>query len=151
MKLTKAVIAVTLAGLWALGCSNSSSPTSTSGFTLVISMGLENSAQKPTIVAAQLLFDGVTALIGSPPAAAAFVSLQTTAAGISSGNHTVTAQISIQTSSPNSYSVTSSSSTPAPPSITVFDGNQNLLKTIPLTIQTANLATGQGITYSFSL
>ncbi|MBV8200824.1 MAG: hypothetical protein JOZ15_09400 [Acidobacteria bacterium] len=150
MRLKRLTIAVTLAGLWALGCGGSNGPTSNNGFTLIMNMGLENSAQQSTIVAAQLLFDGVTTLIGSPSGATgAFVSLQTTIGGVASGSHTVTLQISIQTSSPNSYKAETAAM--SAPTIVVLDANNNVLRTITLPIQMATLATGQGITYSFSL
>jgi hypothetical protein len=155
MRLKKLAILVTLAGLLALGCSSKSNgPTGNNGFTLIMVMALQNTAGQPTIVAAQLLFDGITATVGTPSTASGpYVPLQTTLVGVASGNHTVTIQISTQTSSPNGYEVvTSSTAAPgAAPTINVFDQNNALLKSITLPIQMANLATGQGITYNFSL
>ena len=150
MRLKKLAIVVALAGFWALGCGSSNSPTSSNGFTLIMAMGLQNSAGQPTIVAAQLLFDGVTAFVSAPQGASgAFVSLGGTVGGVSSGTHTITLQISTQTSSPNSYKAETMAMTA--PAINVVNANGTLLKTITLPIETATLATGQGITYSFSL
>ncbi len=141
MNFKQAAIAVALLGSLALGCG--SSPTSSSGFQIMITAGLANSKLAPTILEAQLLVDGATAVDQSPATAAALVSLLTQGS-IGSGGHTMQIAILNQTSSPNSYTVTT-------PSIQVFDINGNFLKTIQLPTQTATLATGGTINYSFSL
>ena len=47
MSLKQASLAVMLAGMWALGCSGS--PTSSSGFQLVLTVSVANTAMKATI------------------------------------------------------------------------------------------------------
>jgi hypothetical protein len=142
MSLKKALLAMTLAGLWALGC-HGGSPTSSSGFQLVINVFMANSALTPTIFEAQLLVDGATAVDASGPTPSARVNLSTSGTA-GSGSHTMQALIVSQTSTPNSYTVST-------PSIQVFDASGNLIKTIQLPTQTAVLATGATINYSFSL
>ena len=138
------VMTLALAGTLALGCSGSS-PTSSSGFTLVFRVTLANTAAKGTINQAQLLLDGATISINVPsPPAAPLAPLNVTGSGASSGSHTMQVVIVDQTSSPNSYTVTT-------PTILVADANGNALKTIQLSTQTATLATGGSINYSFSL
>src|ERR1700726_3615500 len=106
MKLRQASAAALLAGLLALGCSGgSNSPTSSSGFQIVILATLANTAQAPTIVEAQLLFDGV--VVEDPgtevtPIASLFFD---PTGFTNSGPHTFALQIVSQTSSPNSYTV----------------------------------------------
>lgn len=143
MKLRQASLAALLAASLALGC-HGSSPTSSSGFEIVIVAALANTAQAPTIAEAQLLFDGaVVEDLGpeSPPVA----SVTFTPTGFAtSGPHTFQLQIVDQTASPTSYTVPM-------PIIRVFDVAGTLLKTIQLNTQTASLATGGTITYSFSL
>jgi len=144
MKLGQASLAALLAGLWALGCHGSSGPTSSSGFQIVILADLANTAQVPTIVEAQLLFDGVVVddpgTEASPLASILFAPTGFT----TSGPHPFPLPIVSQTTSPNSYTV-------ATPIVRVFDVAGTLLKTIQLNTQTATLATGGTISYSFSL
>ncbi len=144
MKLRQASLAALLAGLLALGCHGSSSPTSSSGFQIVILAALANSAQAPTIVEAQLLFDGV--VVDDPGTEANPVAsiLLAPTGFTTSGPHTFQLQIVSQTTSPNNYTVTT-------PIVRVFDVAGTLLKTIQLNTQTASLATGGSISYSFSL
>ena len=144
MKLRQASLAALLAGSLALGCHGGSGPTSSSGFQIVILATLANTAQAPTIVEAQLLFDGV--VVEDPgtevtPVASLFFD---PTGFTTSGPHTFALQIVSQTTSPNSYTV-------PPPIIRVFDVAGTLLKTIQLNAQTATLATGGTISYSFSL
>lgn len=143
MTLKQASLAVMLAGVWALGCSGSSSPTSSSGFQLVLNVSVANTALAATITDAQLLVDGSTASISSPAAPEALANLGTSGQA-GSGPHILQILIDGQTSSPNSYTV-------PPPTIQVFDQAGTLLKTIQLPAQTAVLATGGSISYSFSL
>lgn len=144
MQLRQASLAALLAGLLALGCQGGSSPTSSSGFQIVILAALANSAQAPTIVEAQLLFDG--AVVEDPGTESNPVAsiLFTPTGFTTSGPHTFQLQIVSQTTSPNSYTV-------ATPIVRVFDVAGTLLKTIQLNTQTASLATGGTISYSFSL
>jgi hypothetical protein len=143
MRLKKALVAVMLAGMWAVGCSKYNSPTSGSAFMLVINIGVANTAMAATITGAQLLADGGTAVIFSQTAPAASATLNTSGQA-GPGPHTLQVVITAQTSTPTSYTVTT-------PSIQVFDLNRTLLKTIMLPTQTAVLATGGSIDYSFSL
>jgi hypothetical protein len=143
MSFKQASLAIMLAASCALGCGSGSSPTTTSGFQLAINIGVANTSMAPTIQQAQLLVDGATAVVDQPTAPAASVTLNVTGTA-TAGPHTVAVLIVMQTSSPNSYTVTT-------PSIQVFDLNAKLLKTIQLPTQTAVLATGQTISYSFSL
>jgi hypothetical protein len=145
MKLRQASAAALLAGLLALGCSGGGNgPTSSSGFQIVIIAALTNTAQAPTIFEAQLLVDGVEVedpgMVPTPVATILF----TPTGFVSTGPHTFALQIVTQTTSPNSYTVPT-------PVIRVFDVAGTLLKTIQLGSQTASLATGGTITYSFSL
>ena len=145
MKLRQASLAALLAGLLAVGChGGGSSPTSSSGFQIVIFATLTNTAQAPTIVEARLLFDG--AEVEDPGTESNPVaSLLFTPTGFATtGPHTFGLQIVAQTTSPNSYTV-------ATPIIRVFDDAGTLLKTIQLNTQTASLPTGGTISYSFSL
>jgi len=143
MRLKQASLAVMLAGMWALGCSSSNSPTSSSGFQLIITASLANTANAATITEAQLLVDGATAVVFSQSTPAASANLTVTGSA-GSGAHTLQFVISAQTSSPNSY-------TTAMPAVQVFNQNGSLLKTILLPTETAVLATGGTINYSFSL
>jgi hypothetical protein len=143
MRLKKAVVAVMLVGTWALGCSNSNSPTSGSAFALVITIGVANTAMAATITGAQLVADGATNVIFSQTTPATSTTLNTSGQA-GPGPHTLQVVITAQTSTPNSYTVMT-------PSIQVFDLNRTLLKTIMLPTQTAVLATGGSISYSFSL
>lgn len=143
MRLKQALVAVTLAGMWALGCSNSNSPTSGSAFMLVLNVSLANTAKAATITDAQLVVDGATAVIFASTTPAASATLNTSGQA-GTGPHSVVVVITGQTSTPNSYTV-------AMPTIQVFDLNRTLLKTIMLPTQTAVLATGGMISYSFSL
>jgi len=144
MKLRQASLAALLAGPLALGCHGSSSPTSASGFQIVIIAVLANTAQAPTIVEAKALFDGVVVedpgTESNPVASILFDPTGFT----TSGPHTFQLQIVDQTTSPNNYTV-------ATPIVRVFDVAGTLLKTIQLNTQTASLATGGSISYSFSL
>lgn len=136
-----AFFALVVAGMWALGCSNS--PTSSNEFMLNINIGVANTALAPTILEAQLLVDGATAVDFSPPAAGALATLNTSGSA-GPGNHTLAVLILSQTATPTSYTVAS-------PTIQVFNQNGSLLKTIQLPTQTAVLATGGSINYTFSL
>jgi hypothetical protein len=142
MRLKKTAIAMTLAGLCALGCSGSS-PTSSSGFILAFTVPMANTANQPTILAAQLLFDGVTVEV-SAQAQGFTATTFLVSSGAQSGPQTLQVLLNSQTSSPNSYTVTM-------PSVVVADANGNVLKTIQLSTQTAILATGGSINYSFSI
>src|ERR1700680_4182715 len=143
MRLKQALVAVMLAGTWALGCSNSNSPTSGSAFMLVINIGVANTAMTPTITGAQLVADGATAVLSSQTTPAASATLNTSGQA-GPGPHTLVVVITSQTSSPTSYTVMT-------PSIQVLDLNRTLLKTIMLPTQTAVLATGGSISYTFTL
>jgi hypothetical protein len=143
MRLKQALVAVMLAGTWALGCSNSNSPTSGSAFMLVITIGVADTGMAATITGAQLLADGGTAVIFSQTTPATTATLNTSGQA-GPGPHTLQVVITAQTSSPTSYTVMT-------PSIQVLDLNRTLLKTIMLPTQTAVLATGGSISYSFSL
>lgn len=143
MSLRQASLAIMLAASCALGCSRSS-PTSSSGFELSIIVGVANTAKAPTIQQAQLLVDGITAVVNSPSPPAATVALNVMGQA-TPGQHTLAVLIVMQTSTPNSYTV-------AMPTIQVLDLNSGkLLKTIQLPTQTAVLATNGTISYSFSL
>lgn len=143
MRFKQASLLIMLAALWALGCSGSNSPTASSGFQLAITIGVANTSMAATIKGAQLLVDGATAIVFTPAAPAATAALNVTG-DAGAGPHTLAVLIVDQTSTPNSYTVTT-------PSIQVFDLNSKLLKTIQLPTQTATLATGGTISYSFSL
>jgi hypothetical protein len=143
MNLKQALVAVMLAGMWALGCSNSNSPTSGSEFMLVINVGVADTGTAATLTSAQLLVDGATAVVFAQVTPATSATLNTSGQA-GTGPHTLQVVITGQTSTPNSYTV-------ATPSIQVFDLNRTLLKTIMLPTQTAVLATGGSINYSFSL
>ncbi len=143
MSLKQASVAVMLAGMWALGCSNSSSPTSGDAFMLVLNATITNTAGASTINEAQLIVDGASAVIFAPTPAAA-TGVLTTSGQAGTGPHTMAVLISDQTSTPNSYTVSMAT-------VQVFDLNRTLLKTITLANQTAVLATGGSISYSFSL
>jgi len=145
MKLRQASTAALLAGLLALGCSGGgNSPTSSSGFQIAIIAALTNTAQAPTIFEAQLLVDGVEVEDPGMEATPVATILFTPTGFATTGPHTFALQIVTQTTSPNSYTVPL-------PIIRVFDVAGTLLKTIQLSSQTASLATGGTITYSFSL
>jgi len=145
MKLRQASAAALLAGLLALGCSGGGNgPTSSSGFQIVIIAALADTAQVPTIIEAQLLVDGVEVQDSGTESSPVATVLFTPTGFASTGPHTFALQIVTQTTSPNSY-------TAPPPIIRVFDVAGTLLKTIQLSSQTASLATGGTITYSFSL
>jgi len=145
MSLKRALVAVmlALAGMWALGCSNSNSPTSGSAFMLVLNATVANTAMASTITEADLIVDGATATIFLPPLPAASDAL-TTSGQAGTGPHTMAIAINGQTTSPNSYTVSMAT-------VQVFDLNRTLLKTIMLPTQSAVLATGGSISYSFSL
>jgi hypothetical protein len=141
MSLKQASLAVMLAGMWALGCSGS--PTSSSGFQLVLTVSMANTAKAATITEADLIIDSAPAALAVASTPAAVVSLNATGQA-GSGSHTMQIVIASQTSSPNSYTVTT-------PTIQVFDQGGSLRKTIQLPTQTAVLATGGSISYNFSL
>ncbi len=143
MSLKQASLAVLLAGMWALGCSGSNSPTSSGAFMLVLNVSVANTAMAATITDAQLVVDGATAVLFSVAVPAASAALNTSGQA-GTGPHTMAVVISGQTASPTSYTV-------ATATIQVFDLNRTLLKTIMLPTQTAVLATGGSINYSFSL
>ena len=145
MKLRQASRAALLAGLLAVGCSGGSNgPTTSSGFQIVIFAALTNTAQAPTIIEAQLLFDGVVVQDPGTESNPVATLLFTPTGFAATGPHTFALQIVSQTTSPNSYTV-------ATPIVRVFDVAGTLLKTIQLNTQTATLATGGTISYSFSL
>jgi hypothetical protein len=146
MKLRQASAAALLAGLLALGCSGgSNSPTSSSGFQIVIIAALADTApQAPTIIEARLLFDGAEVEDPGTESNPVASILFTPTGFATTGPHTFALQIVRQTSSPNTYTV-------PPPIVRVFDVAGTLLKTIQLNAQTATLATGGTISYSFSL
>jgi hypothetical protein len=139
----QASVALMLAGMWALGCSNSNSPTSGSAFMVVITATVTNTAMASTITEAQLLVDGGTEVIFSAPTPAETDTLSTSGQA-GTGPHTMAVAITGQTFSPTSYTVSAAT-------VQVLDLNRTLLKTITLPNQTATLATGGSITYSFSL
>ncbi|HEV3077168.1 MAG TPA: hypothetical protein VHB47_22290 [Thermoanaerobaculia bacterium] len=145
MKLRQASAAALLAGLLALGCSGgSNSPTSSSGFQIVIVAALANAAVVPTIIEARLLFDGAEVEDPGTESNPVATILFAPTGFATTGPHTFALQIVSQTTSPNTYIV-------PPPVIRVFDVAGTPLKTIQLNAQTASLATGGTITYSFSL
>jgi hypothetical protein len=145
MKLRQASLAALLAGLLALGCSGGGNgPTTSSGFEIVIVAALTNTAQAPTIIEAQLLFDGAVVQDPGTESNPVATLLFTPTGFATTGPHTFALQIVTQTTSPNSYTV-------AMPIVRVFDVAGTLLKTIQLNTQTATLATGGTISYSFSL
>jgi hypothetical protein len=145
MKLRQASAAALLTGLLALGCSGGSNgPTSSSGFQIVIFAALANSAVVPTIIEARLLFDGAEVEDPGTESSPVATILFAPTGFATTGPHTFALQIVSQTTSPNTYTV-------PPPVIRVFDVAGTLLKTIQLNAQTASLATGGTITYSFSL
>jgi hypothetical protein len=144
MKLGRASLAAILAGLSVLGCHGNSPTSSSSGFQIAIIATLANSAMAPTIVEAQVLLDG-TAVEDTGTEVTPAPSFTFTPAGFAAaGPHTLQLQIVSQTTSPNSYTVNM-------PFVRVFDLNGTLLKSIQLSTQTASLATGGTINYSFSL
>ena len=144
MRLKQALVAVMLAGTWAMGCSNSNSPTSSNSFTLAVNVNLANTANVATITDAQLVIDGATAVIFSQATPVASAPLGTTGQA-GGGPHSLQVLLVGQTTStPTSYTVASAT-------IQVFDLNRTLLKTITLPNQTAVLGTGSSISYSFSL
>ncbi|HLX09721.1 MAG TPA: hypothetical protein VKY89_17840 [Thermoanaerobaculia bacterium] len=138
----RSLFALAVVGVCAMGC-HSSTPTSTTGFQLLITTNVANTALTPTIVEATLLLDGVVAadVPESPAAAIAALSAQGSA---SAGSHVMQIVIAQQTTSPNTYTVTA-------PVIQIFDTSGTLLKTVQLSTQTASLATGGSISYSFTL
>jgi hypothetical protein len=140
MTLKKAFLALPVAALCALGCS---SPTSSNGFQLSITATVSNAAMQATILDTQLLIDGATTEDVTVLTALPSVPLSVTGSA-GSGGHTLAVLIAKQTTSPNSYTVTA-------PIVQVFDSNGKFLRNIQLTTQTATLATGQTISYSFSL
>jgi hypothetical protein len=143
MSLKQASVAMMLAGMCALGCSNSNSPTSGSAFMVVISATVTNTAMATTITEAQLIVDGGSAVVFSATTAVATDTLSTSGQA-GTGPHTMAVAITGQTTSPNSYTVSAAT-------VQVLDLNRTLLKTITLPNQTAVLATGGTINYSFSL
>jgi len=144
MNLRRALLAAILAGLAVLGCHGNGPTSSSSGFQIEILASLANSAMAPTIVEARLLLDGVEVQDpGMEANPASFLPFITTGF-VASGPHTLELQIVSQTTSPNTYTATT-------PFVRVFDANGRLLKNIQLNTQTASLATGGTINYSFSL
>jgi hypothetical protein len=143
VKLKQLSLVVALAALaLTMGCYGTT-PTATNEFTIVISASVSNTAFQPTITEAALVFDGNTAVdepFTTPVALTTFSDTGTAVAGA----HILAVIIIAQTSTPNKYT------TPAP-IITVYDSNGKLVKTIPFTSQTASLATGQAISYPFTL
>jgi len=138
------VVLGALAGLGVLSCSgSSSSPTSPGTLQVVITSGMLNTALSPTILEAQCLFDGVIAADTSSATPIPLASLNS-AGTTSTGSHTMVFTIVSQTSSPNGYTV-------AAPDIQVFDAAGNFLRDVKLSNQSATLATGQSITYNFTL
>jgi len=144
MRLKQALVAVMLAGMWALGCSNSNSPTASNSFTLAINVNLNNTANAATITDAQMVVDGATAVIFSQSTPVASAPLGTTGQA-GGGPHSLQVLLVGQTTStPTSYTV-------AGATIMVFDLNRTLLKTITLPTETANLVNGGSISYTFTL
>lgn len=142
-KTVLAMALMALVGVGAMGC-HGSTPTSSSGFQLLITANLANTALAPTITEAQVLIDGVVVADTPESPAGAIAALSGQVGGVPSGNNTMQVLIVSQTSSPNSYTVTA-------PVIQVFDANGNPLRTIQLSPQTASLATGGSISFSFTL
>jgi hypothetical protein len=142
MRLKTALAVLVLAGLCLFGC-HSSNPTSSGGLNVVITASIANTTLQPTITEGQLLVDGSLVTDNVSPAPTATLAL-TASGGIASGAHTMSCVIVNQTSSPNNYTV-------AAPNIQVYDANGNFLKSVTLPTQSGSLATGQAITFSFSL
>jgi len=142
MRLRNVPLTVMLAALCALRC-NGGSSTSPTGFQLAITVALQNSAQAATILDAQLVIDGVLVQETTESDPASLAQLVSTGFLVA-GSHSLSVVIAAQTSTPNNYTSPS-------PDIRVFDLNGNLVKELRLATQSANLATGQGISYSFSL
>jgi hypothetical protein len=140
LKSTVAVLAV--AGLSLAGC-HSSTPTSSSGPTIIITGSVINSALQPTLLEAQLLFDGTEVMDGTLPAPGPSINLSAEGP-TTSGAHVVTFLIANQTSSPNKYTVTGAT-------VEELDANGNVTLNIPLPTMTATLATGQVIQYNVTL
>ena len=143
MRLKSTVAVLALAGMSLASCHSSSTPTTPGTINVVITTTIANTSLKATLIEAQLLFDGTE--ITDNTATAASVALNLNASGpTSTGAHTLTFVVVQQTSTPNSYTVTS-------PDIKEYDSNNNLLKDVVLPTQSATLATGQVIQYSFTL
>ncbi len=141
MTLKHAFLALPVAALCALGCGGS--PTSSKSFQLSITATVSNTAMQATIQDTQLLVDGATTedvTVLTPLASVPF----TVTGNAGSGGHTLAVLIAKQTTTPNSYTVTT-------PIVQVFDANGKFVRNIQLTTQTASLATGQSISYTFSL
>jgi hypothetical protein len=144
MRLKQALVAVMLAGLCALGCSNSNSPTASNSFTLAINVNLNNTANAATITDAQLVVDGATAVIFSQATPVASAPLGTTGQAGGGAHSMQVLLVGQTTSTPTSYTVANAT-------VMVFDLNRTLLKTITLPTETANLVNGGSISYTFSL
>ncbi len=140
LKTTVAVLA--LAGLSLASC-HSSTPTSSAGPNIVITVGIANSTLQPTLLEAQLLFDGTVVTDTASPAPTPFISLGASGSAVT-GPHTMTILVISQTSTPNNYTVTT-------PDIKEYDSSNNLIRDIPLPTMSAKLATGQAITYNITL
>jgi hypothetical protein len=144
MKLRRVSLAALLLGLPVLGCHGNSPTSASSGFQIAIIASLANSTMAPTIVEAQVLLDGVVVEDPGTEAAPAPLVTFTPIGFAAAGPHTLQLQIVDQTTSPNNYTV-------AMPFIRVFDLSGTLLKNIQLSTESASLATGGTINYSFSL
>lgn len=126
------------------GCHGNGPTSPSSGFEIAVIAPLSNSTMAPTIVEAQLVFDGIVVedpgTESDPVAAITF----NPAFFVPTGAHTFSIQIVSQTFSPLRYTVTN-------PFVQVFDASGTLIKTIQLSTQTAVLPTGGTITYTFTL
>jgi hypothetical protein len=123
------------------GCTHT--PTSGVGINTIITASIANSSQKATLLEAQLELDvSIIADTTSPTPAS---SLSLNCKGLTTtGSHTFTFLVANQTDSPNNY-------TTVTPDILVYDETGNFLREMKLPTMTQSVATGSGITYSFTL
>jgi hypothetical protein len=150
LRTTKAVLFATLAALVAPGCSPTA-PDSGELNTYVAFPTLDNATGAPTILDARLLLDGVVEAEDNETIGYVEAVLSPTDSTITAGSHTLTFLLVSQTASvPTRYTVPKFD-------ITIFECPEGSLsdtsqfsETIHMPTQTASLAAGQSITYTFS-
>lgn len=140
MGMKKYALLVTMATLVCSlsSCSGKSSNPVSPGQAVVVSGTLmDHSGLSGTILKAELLFDGSVIASATFNQPALYAALTGTLSSAKSGSHTIAFRITSQSSSPNEYDVIGA---------TVNAGTS----TFSLGTKTANLSTGESISYSVS-
>lgn len=137
------IVLLCLLSLCSAGCGDSSSPTEPDAdYHLALVGDIKQVSYRQTMLRVQMRLDGDVVRDYSSNTAFSDIIFSATAS-VGGGQHRLELRIVDQTSSPNSYRLSAT--------VSVIDHAGNYVKDINLPEKTESLATGQGVTYTFSI